>query len=134
MAKGYDISEFKRRLAKVPAAIRREVNVANEQNAKEWVKHARAAAPKDPDDGTPLHDSIRHHETDTGGQIVRAGGSTTTKPSAGGPYDYALAQEFGTVDQPAQPFFWPTYRLLKKRFDGRRKRALSKAMKVFNNG
>jgi HK97 gp10 family phage protein len=134
MGKGYSIDEFRRRLARVPKAVRREVNTALEKNADEWVKMARRMAPKDPKDGTPLHDSIRHYQSDTGGQIVRAGGETTTKPSAGGPYDYAIGQEFGTQDMPASPFFWPSYRLLKKRFNSRRKRALNKAFKDFNNG
>jgi HK97 gp10 family phage protein len=123
---------FKRRLAKIPAVVRGAVNAANEKNAAEWVAFARNIAPRDPDDGTPLHDSIRHYTSDTGGQIVRAGGETTTKPvKAGqsGTYDYAVGQEFGTVDMPASPFFWPSYRLLKTKFNSRRRRAMNKAIK-----
>jgi HK97 gp10 family phage protein len=40
--------------------------------------------------------------------VVRAGGSLTT--SGNPPYDYALANEFGTEKMRARPFFWPTYR------------------------
>jgi HK97 gp10 family phage protein len=38
--------------------------------------------------------------------LVKAGGDPTTVHG----YDYSLAQEFGTSRNPAQPFFWPTYR------------------------
>jgi len=38
--------------------------------------------------------------------LVRAGGDTTKVHG----YDYANAQEFGTQKQPAQPFFWVSYR------------------------
>jgi len=55
-----------------------------------------------------LRDSIRVEESkrDPLQALVLAGGPTTTH----GNYDYALAVEFGTVHNPAQPFFWPTYR------------------------
>lgn len=46
---------------------------------------------------------------------VTAGGETTTKEvraGSGVQYDYALANEFGTSNMPAQPFFWPTWRRL----------------------
>lgn len=44
---------------------------------------------------------------------VTAGGDDTTKEIRAGSgvnYDYALATEFGTVNQAAEPFFYPTYR------------------------
>jgi HK97 gp10 family phage protein len=131
---GHNTSDFKRRLQSVPRRIRAEVNAAIAKDATEWVRLSRHLVPQDPKDGTPLHDSIRSYETETGGQVVRAGGETTTKPSAGGPYDYALAQEFGNQEVPAQPFYWPAYRLLKKKFANRRARALRKAIKDANNG
>ncbi|KZK76485.1 hypothetical protein PsW64_05214 [Pseudovibrio sp. W64] len=37
--------------------------------------------------------------------------------------------EFGTVHHPAQPFFFPAFRLIKKRHSGRMNRALNKAIK-----
>jgi HK97 gp10 family phage protein len=129
-----DTAELVRRLARLPKKVTKAVNDAIEKDAQEWVRLSRAIAPKDPEDGTPLHDSIRHHKTQKGGQVVRAGGVTTTKPSAGGPFDYAVGQEFGTTQHPASPFFWPAYRSLKKKFLSRRRRALSKAIKEINNG
>ena len=134
MARDNGFRDFATRMAKVPASIRRETNKAIETNAAEWVKVSRATAPKDPEDGTPLHDSIRRYATDTGGQVVRAGGETTTKDGPAGPTDYAIHQEFGTADMPASPFFWPVYRSFKKRWASRRNRAMGRAFKEFHNG
>lgn len=135
MSKHWDSTEFKRRLARLPAVMRREASAALAQNAEEWVSTARRMAPDDPEThGNDLRSSIRSYPTDTGGQVVRAGGETTTRTSAAGPFDYATAMEFGTVNHPSRPFFWPSYRLLKKRFRSRQARALSKAAKDFNDG
>lgn len=135
MPRGFDNAAFKRQLARIPEKMRRAVNEANRQNAEEWVRLSKSLVPRDPKDGTPLHDSIRNHETETGGQVVRAGGKETTKPvKSGGEFDYALAQEFGTLDMPANPFFWPAYRALKKRFNRRCKAALRKVAKEFGRG
>lgn len=134
MAKNYSVEGLRRRAKDLVRAIKAADSQAVAQNAKEWVAASRATAPQDPKDGTPLHDSIRHYETATGGQVVRAGGETTMKDSPAGPYDYALGQEFGTADMPANPFFWPVYRLLKRRFSSRRSRALNKVLKDFSDG
>lgn len=134
MARGFDTADFKRRLARVPAAVRKAVNDAIEKDAEEWVSLSKSIAPTDPEGGTPLKDSIRRHPTPTGGQVVRAGGETTTKQSENGPYDYAVGQEYGTREMNASPYFWPAYRSLKKKFTSRRRRALNKAVKGFNNG
>lgn len=61
---------------------------------------------------------------------IVAGGSLTTRPAISSkPYDYARADEFGTVDMPAQPFFFPTYRLRKKKIISAMKRKITKAIK-----
>ncbi|KAB2706479.1 hypothetical protein F9L03_02075 [Brucella lupini] len=138
MAKGWYLSgEFKRRMLRLPEKVRKDTNRAIEQNADEWVRVSRSMAPVDPKDGIHLKPSIRHYETETGGQVVRAGGEATTRPVKDGQsatYDYALAQEFGTQEMAANPFFWPAYRLFKKKFASRRSRAMNKAIKDFNNG
>ena len=134
MARDASVRDFARRLARVPVSIRAATNKAIAKNAEEWVRVSRATAPKDTEDGTPLHDSIRRHTTESGGQVVRAGGPPTTKPSAGGQVDYAISQEFGTAAMTASPFFWPVYRSFKKRWATRRRSAMNKAFKEFNNG
>lgn len=61
-----------------------------------------------------LRDSVkvRRRKSDLDLEVT-AGGDTTTREirvGSGVPYDYARAVEFGTVDTPAQPFFYNTYR------------------------
>jgi HK97 gp10 family phage protein len=48
---------------------------------------------------------------------VTAGGEDTTREvtkGSGVDYDYALATEFGTTNEDAQPFFYPTWRARRK--------------------
>jgi hypothetical protein len=48
--------------------------------------------------------------------FVEAGGDMTTKEvreGSGEPYDYALGFEFGTSRQPARPFFYSTYNVMR---------------------
>jgi HK97 gp10 family phage protein len=61
---------------------------------------------------------------------IVAGGKLTIRPSVSSkPYDYARADEFGTVHMPAKPFFFPTYRLRKKKIISAMKRKITKAIK-----
>jgi len=46
--------------------------------------------------------------------LVIAGGRLTTKYTAAGAFDYALAEEFGTSKETPHPFFFGTYRLYKR--------------------
>lgn len=61
-----------------------------------------------------LRDSVKVRRRKSDVELeVTAGGETTTREIRGGSgisYDYARAVEFGTVDRPAQPFFYNTYR------------------------
>lgn len=64
--------------------------------------------------------------------IVRvvAGGELTIRPSVSSkPYDYARADEFGTIHMTAQPFFFPTYRLMKKKIIASMKRKIAASIK-----
>jgi HK97 gp10 family phage protein len=129
MSKLWDSREFKARLSKLPAAIKRADSAALEQNAGEWVAMSKSLAPQDKG---ALLQSIEHHRTETGGQIVQAGGDKTTREvrsGSGVAIDYAVQQEFGNEEMAPSPFFWPAYRSFKKRFKSRRNRALSKALK-----
>jgi HK97 gp10 family phage protein len=64
--------------------------------------------------------------------IVRivAGGTLTIRPSVSSkPYDYARADEFGTVNMRPRPFFFPTYRLRKKKVIASMKRKIAASIK-----
>lgn len=85
---------------------------------------------------TPKFEGVLAHtvrvipgKKDTQVRIV-AGGKETVRPSISSkPYDYARADEFGTQKMPAQPFFFPTYRLRKKKIISAMKRRITKAIK-----
>ncbi|PTE08208.1 HK97-gp10 family putative phage morphogenesis protein [Mesorhizobium helmanticense] len=122
------LRDFERRLKALPAAAKKAAKVALDTSADELARYQRLLAPRE--DGT-LQASIQWHATAELTRTITAGGETTTVPARAGQgdYDYALAQEFGTQDMPANPFFWPGYRFTKKRIRGRVKRAISKGVK-----
>jgi HK97 gp10 family phage protein len=66
---------------------------------------------------------------DTVVRIV-AGGRLTIRPGVSSkPYDYARADEFGTINMPAHPFFFPTFRLRKKKIKASMKRKITSSIK-----
>ncbi|MBS9475538.1 HK97 gp10 family phage protein [Ancylobacter sp. VKM B-3255] len=135
MARSPDLARLQRRLMAIPEAVKRELRPTLEKSADEVVTMARRLAPVD--DGT-LRASIRREPGDHDLEVrVEAGGEATTREvrrGSGVDYDYALAVEYGTIDTPAQPFFWPAYRLSSKRIKSRAKRAISKAVKRTQKG
>lgn len=124
------LRRFQRRLQAIPKGVRAAVQPALQKSAEEVAAAARVLAPEDDGD---LRRSIRveagPHEL---ARTVAAGGDLTTRPvrdGADASYDYALGQEFGTRKMPANPFFFPAFRSLRKRAAGRIKRAMSKAIR-----
>jgi HK97 gp10 family phage protein len=85
----------------------------------------------------PKHEGVLAHtvrvmpgKSDTQVRIV-AGGKETVRPAISSkPYDYARADEFGTHKMPAKPFFFPTYRLRKKKIISAMKSKITKAIKA----
>lgn len=121
---------FFRQLVSVVPEAERELAAANEQSANAFADMARRLAPADTG---RLRESIRIETRERGGFAVLAGGSLTTHPvrkGASRQYDYALGVEFGTEDTPAQPFFWPSFRVNKRPAKARATRALTKAIKA----
>lgn len=117
-----------RKLAAIPVAARATMAAEIDAAASQVVFAARTLVPKK---SGRLASTIRkvagEHELQT---KVVAGGAATTKPVRNGAdasYDYALGVEFGTQDTPPHPFFFPAYRLTKKRAKSRVRRAVSKA-------
>ena len=65
--------------------------------------------------------------------VIRAGGaSTTVQHGTKPPYDYARAVEFGAQGNPAQPFFFPSYRLMKKSIRAAMRRKITKNIKKYS--
>lgn len=72
-----------------------------------------ASAIKDaaPKKSGALAESVQVRQDDDGTFWITAGGDLTTKEvrvGSGIPYDYAMATEFGTKNEPAEPFFYNT--------------------------
>jgi HK97 gp10 family phage protein len=65
-------------------------------------------------------------------RIVAGGQLTIRKGVSGKPYDYARADEFGTINMRARPFFFPTYRLRKKKIVAAMKRKLTATIKKYS--
>lgn len=124
------VDALNQKLAAIPRATRAEIRKVLEKSADEMVTFAKQLAPVD--SGT-LRDSIRKEPgANDLAVVVTAGGEATTKAARAGQgeYDYALGVEFGTVDTPEQPFFWTSYRAVKKRAKSRASRAVRKAVKA----
>lgn len=136
MAQVLGAIEINKRLRALPDKMRAAMREALHKGADELVATQKHLAPVGPTGN--LRESIRkeqgEHELEV---LVVAGGEKTTREvrkGSGKPYDYALAQEFGTVEQPAQPFFYGPFRLGKKRNVRRLKRSASKAAKEAARG
>lgn len=125
--KGAD--QFKRNMALLPTAYIDGAKEAIEKNADAMVAMAQRLAPKG--DSRELVNSIRWYwagskdDLGPGGGGLRAG--RTTVIAAKGALElaaivaagnskafYARWQEFGTRNQPGQPFFYVSYRALRK--------------------
>lgn len=128
-----NVARLRRRLKAIPKGVRKAVHAQLEANSKELNEAQRRFAPKD--DGE-LRGSMVTEDVSTSTRIayrVKAGGDATRRPirnsKKGSPtYDYALAQEYGTKNMPANPFFWPPYRAKRKAFAARVNRAAKKAV------
>lgn len=119
---------FLRKLAALPKAVRDEVVPALRAGGDEINDLQRRFVPVE--DGE-LRGTIRNTVNAAELKVtIEAGGAATTKPvrdGADASYDYSMAAEFGRRGQPAQPFFYPGYRLGKKRAKARISRAMNKA-------
>lgn len=125
------LADLNRRLAAIPKRVRAAVKPALDASADELVSAQRSLAPVDDGD---LRNSIKWRETGELSREVKAGGAATTVDTGRYDYDYALGVEFGTSKMAAQPFFWPGYRLVRKRVRSRIKRAVTKAVKEYSSG
>lgn len=131
MAADNGLARLNRAFKSMPKAARKAIMPAVEQGADELVARMKLLAPVDEVDGGELRDSIRkEHGPQPLSVTVTAGGPTTTRETAIGPFDYALAVEYGTERTPAQQYFFISERMLKKRIKRRIDRAISKAVKA----
>lgn len=138
MAKNVSVERFR----KLTEELRREVRalaVAElSAQANDLAQTIKAVAPvyKGPPDFDiepgALKNSVRVIQDRRRDTVVRvaAGGEMTFRMSPSGVgYDYARAVEFGTSGMAAEPFFFPTYRLRKKKMIAAMKRKITASIK-----
>lgn len=134
---------FAKLRAMVPAT-ETAVTEANRQSAEEMVATAKSFAPVKTG---ALRNSIRMEPAGPPGSFkVMAGGAATTKRGRGGrggAFDYSLGVEYGTAPHVNQgefagsenpgarrePFFWPAYRLIRKKMRSRASSAIRRAIR-----
>lgn len=127
------IVNFERRFAQIPRAVRRAVEQELERNAQEIVDEIRRLVPVRSGD---LRESIGWTWGDAprGAMVLGKVGNQefgtlrVTIYAGGGDAFYGRFQEFGTVNMPANPFFYPVWRLRRRRTRTRLTRAMRKAI------
>lgn len=133
MVKG--LTEFNRRWSAIPVNVRKAARETLEQNAEELVSEMKRVAPKgvsldlvnsigwtwgDAPEGAMVIGTVGGKEYSTLRVTIYAGGADAF---------YAVFQEFGTKDMPANPFFYPVWRTRKRRVKSRLTRNINKAIK-----
>jgi HK97 gp10 family phage protein len=136
MAYSAQILRLQARLEAIPLAVREAVQPALLKSGDELADMMRHFAESSRVTGA-LIDSIA---VTPGGESTppysQPGGATIVPENAvmitAGDQEvrYAHLVEYGTSKMKAEPFFWPAYRLLKKRVTARMKRAVKKAVRT----
>lgn len=125
MASVEGLARLNAKLDRLPKVARKRIHDALEANAKELVSAQKTLAARSRRTGK-LMNSIKAYEGDHDLSIqVQAGD---------GEAYYARFVEFGTVRTSAKPFFFPPYRLLKKKLKSRVKSAIGKSVKEVIGG
>lgn len=133
MANDGGLASFQRRMRAIPEAARKAVQPALAQGAHEIADIIESLAPEDTGD---LKNSVAvtlggnatpPYSQPGGAQMVPENAAAITVGSTDVRYPHLV--EFGTSKQPAQPYFWPGYRLGRKRALNRIKRAIGKAIR-----
>jgi HK97 gp10 family phage protein len=119
------LDRLRAKLRAMPEKARTRMREALVKSAGELVSAQKSLAERSRHTGTVI-DSIhaRDGAHDLSQEVVAGEGKAF----------YARFLEFGTVKAPAQPFFFPAYRLLRKKFKTRIRSATSKAVKEAAGG
>jgi HK97 gp10 family phage protein len=126
---------FQRRLKAIPVAVREAVKPALLKSGEELADAMRALAETSRDTGD-LIDSIAvtgpgettpAYSQPGGSKVVADNSVAVTVGDTDVRYPHLV--EYGTKQAPAQPFFWPAFRIKRARLARRIKRAISKAVR-----
>lgn len=110
---------LRRRMKAIAPGVRKALKAQNAANAAELVETQKGFVRVDDAD---LQNSIKHQDVSDSTRISQ-------RVSAGGrEAPHGWWNEVGTVNMPAFPFFWPAWRLKRRRFKSRMSRAAKKAI------
>lgn len=127
------LGSFQKRMRAIPQAARAAVQPALVKSAEEIAALQRGLAPEDDGDlkasitVTGPGQSTPPYSQPGGAMVVPENQAAITVGNSDVRYPHL--QEYGTTFHPAQPFFWPGYRLGRKRALDRIKRAVGKAIR-----
>lgn len=133
MADDGGLSRIQQRMRAIPQAVKDALQKPLKQSGEDLRDMMISLAPEDTG---ALKESI---EVTTAGNSTppysQPGGATVVAENAvmvtvGGEYvRYPHLVEYGTTKTAAEPFFWPSYHLLRKKISSRLKRAAGKAVR-----
>lgn len=124
---------LKRRLDAIPRAVKAAVVPALAKSGQDLATMQRVLAPRDsgdlqnsiavtlPGETTPPYSQPGGSRTAKENEVLVTVGNTDVR--------YPHLVEYGTATAAAQPYFWPAYRLMKKKMANRIKRAIRNAVK-----
>lgn len=127
------LDRLNRRMRAIPPAVKKAVVPALQKSGSELVGAMRNLAPVDTGD---LRDSIKYtmpgnrtppYSQPGGARIAAENQVLVTAGNDDVRYPHLV--EYGTAHAPAQPFFWPAFRLKRKKLTGRIKRGVAKAVR-----
>jgi len=127
------LSSFKRRMQAIPKAVRDAVAPALVSAAEDVAEAQRALAPEDTGDlkasitVTGPGQSTPPYSQPGGSMVVPENKAAVTVGSPDVRYPHL--QEYGTAHHAPQPFFWPGFRLSRKRALAKIKRRIGKAVR-----
>jgi HK97 gp10 family phage protein len=135
MASSDQLKRLQRRLKAIPEGVKAAVMPALEKSGQELVATMKQLAETSRDSGdlidsiamTPAGQSTPPYSQPGGSKVVPENAVMVTAGNTDVRYPHLV--EYGTAKAPAQSFFWPAFRLLRKRLTNRVKRAVGKSVR-----
>ena len=141
MAKFIGFDRLSKRLEAIPREVKQAVQPSLAKSGTELVGAMQTLAPVSIDGShgnppgamresitmTPAGQSTPPYSQPGGSMVVPENALAVTAGDSAVRYPHLV--EYGTAHAPAQPYFWPSVRLLKRRITNRTKRAISKAVR-----
>lgn len=128
-----DLDRMNRRFAAVLRNVREVVEPAVVKGAEEIAATQRQLAPEDTGDlkasiaVTPPGQTTPAYSQPGGSRVAKDGEAIVTAGNVAVRYPHLV--EYGTANAPAQPFFWPGFRLNRTRAQNRIKRSIRRAVR-----